>query len=471
MQYKRTIGLALTAMLAVGACANAPASVAPSTAATAAPGSSAPSTAPSTGPSTAPSGPNAELTAALAGDYKGTTIDVFGQWIEAEGKSFDDSLKAFRDATGINVLYSGITNYETVLNVRVEGGLAPDIAQLAQPGTLRAFQADGKVIALDDVLDGASVAASYNPSFVDLGTVDGSLYGLFYKQDLKSIVWYPVKAFADAGYAVPTTWDELVGLSDKIVADGSSPWCTSIEHGDASGWVATDWLEDIVLRTAGAEVYDKWVAHEIAFNDPAILAAAEEMKKLWFTEGYVFGGKTRINATWVGDSQTPMFEEGGPKCWMHKQAAWIPDFWPKDADGKALFKPGVDSSFFYFPPIDPAQGSPVLGGGDMFAMFNDRPEVRALMQWFSTTDSVKDRVATGAFLAANNAVPADWYTSYPMSGLAEIAREATALRFDASDSMPKEVGSGTFWSGMIKWVSQNGDGTDKIFADIEASWP
>ncbi len=466
MQNKRYLGLTLAAMLAVGACANEAASTEPSTAP-----SAAASSAPSAAVSEAPSGPNAELTAALAGEYSGTNIDVLAQWIEAEGTAFDESLKAFRDATGINVVYSGITNYETVLNVRVEGGLAPDIAQLAQPGNMRSFQADGKLIPLTDVLDSEAIAASFNPSFVDLGTVDGDLYGLFYKQDLKSIVWYPVAAFESAGYTVPTTWDELVALSDKIVADGSNPWCTSIEHGDASGWVATDWLEDTILRTAGADVYDQWVAHEIPFNDPAILAAAEQVKKMWFTEDYVYGGNTRINGTWVGDSQTPMFDEGGPKCWMHKQAAWIPDFWPKDGDGNALYKPGVDSSFFYFPPIDPAQGSPVLGGGDMFVMFNDRPEVRALMQWFSTVDAVKDRVATGAFLAANNAVPADWYTSYPMSGLAEIARTATALRFDGSDSMPKEVGNGSFWKGMVKWVSQNGDGTEEILAEIEASWP
>ena len=469
MRNTRAITLGIAAILAVGACANpatstAP-SVAPSVAApTEAPASEAPATA-------APSGPNAELTAALAGDYKGTTVDVLAQWIEAEGTAFDDSLKAFRDATGINVVYSGISNYETVLGVRVSGGLAPDVAQIAQPGTMRNYQKEGKLIALDDFLDMDAVKADFNPSFVDLGTVDSKMYGLFYKQDLKSIVWYPVKAFADAGYTVPTTWDELVALSDRIVADGSNPWCTSIEHGDASGWVATDWLEDIVLRTAGAETYDQWVNHEIPFNDPSILAAAELMSKMWFTSDYVYGGNTRINATWVGDSQTPMFDEAGPKCWLHKQAAWIPDFWPKDGDGNALFKAGVDSSFFYFPPIEAAQGSPVLGGGDMFVMFNDRPEVRAFVEWLSTVDAVKDRVATGAFLAANNAVPAEWYTSYPMSGLADIARNATALRFDGSDSMPKEVGAGSFWKGMVKWVSQNGDGTDKVFADIEASWP
>ena len=114
---------------------------------------------------------------------------------------------------------------------------------------------------------------------------------------------------------------------------------------------------------------------------------------MWFTEGYTYGGNTRINATWVGDSQTPMFDEAGPKCWLHKQAAWIPDFWP---EGK---EPDVDSRFFYFPAIDAQYGNPVLGGSDMFVMFNDRPEVRAFVQWLSTVDAVKDRVATGAFLA------------------------------------------------------------------------
>jgi len=467
MQTRRLSVLAAVLMLVTAACANAPspgASTAPSTAASAPPASTAPA-------STALSGPNAELAAAQAGEYKGTTVEILGQWIEAEGKAFDDSLKAFRDATGINVVYSGISNYETVLNVRVEGGLAPDVAQLAQAGTMRAFAADGKLIDLSTVLDAEQMKKDYSAGFIDSGSADGTLYGLFYKQDLKSIVWYPVKAFEAKGYKAPTTWDELVALSDQIVKDGGNPWCTTIEHKDASGWVATDWIEDVLLRTAPVETYDKWVSHEIPFNDPAVLKAAGIVGQMFFTPNYVYGGNTRINATWVGDSQTPMFDPAGPKCWLHKQAAWIPDFWPKDANDQPLFKAGVDSSFFYFPAIDPQYGNPVLGGSDMFVVFQDRPEVRAFVQWLSTPDSVKDRVASGGFLAASNAVPADWYTSYPMSGLAEIARNATVSRGDASDAMPKEVGSGTFWKGMVKWVTQNGDGTEAVFQEIEASWP
>ena len=458
MRTRKAFGFLATAALVISACGTA-ASESPSA-------TTGPEATPAASPTeAAPTGPNAELTAALAGDYDGETVDVFAQWIDAEGVAFDDSLDAFREATGINVVYSGITNYETVLSARVDGGLAPDIAQIAQAGTMRTYAEDGVLIDLATVLDIDQVKEDYSPGFIDAGSFEDTIYGLFYKQDLKSIVWYPVEAFADAGYEVPTTWDELIALSDQIVADGSNPWCTTIEHGDASGWVATDWIEDVLLRTAPPETYDQWVSHEIPFNDPAVVAAAELVGKMFFTDGYTFGGNTRINGTWVGDSQTPMFDAAGPKCWFHKQAAWIPDFWP---EGK---EPGVDSKFFYFPPIDPQYGNPVLGGSDMFLMFNDRPEVRALMQWFASVDSVKERVATGGFLAASNAVPLDWYTSYPMSGLAEIAQNATVSRNDGSDGMVKEVGAGTFWKGMVKWISQDGEGTQAIFDEIEASWP
>jgi alpha-glucoside transport system substrate-binding protein len=467
---KALAGLAVLA-LAASACASPVASPSPSPAPSASP-SGAASGPPS--PSPSPADPHAELTAAMAGEYDGITVDVVAPWIEAQGVAFDTSLDAFRDATGINVVYSGISNYESVLGVRVDGGLAPDIAQLAQPGNMRAFQADDKLVALDDVLDLEAVTANYSPGFVADGSVDGTLYGLYYSQVIESIVWYPVQQFADAGYEVPTTWDELVELSDRIVADGSNPWCTSVEHGDFSGWVATDWIEDVLLRTAPVETYDQWVSHEIPFNDPAVINAANIVATMLFTDGYTYGGSTRMNATWIGDSQGPMFDPAGPKCWMHKQAHWMPDFWPKDALGNPLFEPGADTyAVFYLPPVDEEYGRPVVGPSDMFVMFRDRPAVRALMQWFSTPESVADRVASGDFLAANNAVPLSDYETYPLAALAAIAHESTLSRADASDSMPATVGQGkgTFLQGMVKWITQSGEGTEQIFADIEAAWP
>lgn len=418
------------------------------------------------------SGPYEHLSRAMAGEYAGTEVEVLGQWIEGEADGFQAALDVLADASGIDITYEGVSDYETVLTVRADGGNAPDLAQIAQPGLMRTFASEGSIVSLSSWMNTDQLSEDYIDSFIELASSDGEVYGVFYKADIKSIVWYPNAAFEEAGYAIPTTWEELVALSDQIVADGNgNPWCISMEQGDASGWVATDWMEDVLLRTAPTEVYDGWVSHDRPFNDPEVLEAAEIVGEIWFEDDYVFGGNTGINSIWVGDTQTPMFDEAGPKCWMHKQAAWIPGFWPQDADENPLYEPGVDSSFFYLPPIEEEFGSPVLGGGDQIVMFDDRPEVRAVLEFLATADGAKGWIDAGGFLSPNQSVPLDWYTQYPQTDLAQILVEATTFRFDASDTMPAEVGNGTFWSGMVDWVAANGEGTEAIFEDIEATWP
>ncbi|MCI0543205.1 MAG: carbohydrate ABC transporter substrate-binding protein, partial [Actinobacteria bacterium] len=249
---------------------------------------------------------------------------------------------------------------------------------------------------------------------------------------------------------------------------------------EADGWVATDWMEDILLRTAPYEIYEQWYAHEIPFNHPEVLEAAEYMSQIWFTEDYAYGGNTYINATWIGETQDPMFAEGGPQCWMQKQAAWIPGFWAENRDFTAdnpnakpeeyPLVPGEAADFFYFPMIEEEFGTPALGAGDMFVMFEDRPEVRALIQFLATPEGAQGWIERGGFLSPLNTVPADWYV-YPNVGLAEIVANATSLGFDASDLMPASVGQGTFWSGMVDWVAANGENTEEIFQEIEDSWP
>ncbi len=405
------------------------------------------------------------LERAKNGEFSGSSVTVFGKWTEAEGDNFVAALAPFEEATGIDVEYEGSSEFETLITVRVEGGDAPDIAGFPQPGLMAQFVSEGAIPDHAAFLDAAALGENYSDAWIDLATVNGQLSGVFYRASTKSIVWYPVQAFEDAGYEIPQTWDELIALSDQIVADGGTPWCVSMEHGGVTGWVATDWIEDVLLRTAPPEVYDQWVNHEIPFDSPEIINAADIVGDIWFNEDYVYGGSTGILTIWVGDTQTPMFDEAGPQCWMHRQAGWIPDFWPEGTE------PGVDSSFFYLPPIDEAYGQPVLGGGDVFSGFNDRPETAALLEYLSLPEGAEVWVKNGGFISPNRAVPADWYGNYVDQAQAEILQGATTLRFDASDLMPAEVGAGTFWSGMVDWVSADGTNTAEVFQGIEASWP
>jgi alpha-glucoside transport system substrate-binding protein len=404
-----------------------------------------------------------ELEQAMAGAFEGTEVSVFTVWVEAEGESFQAVLDSFSEQTGIEVIHEGSPDFSTLITVRVEAGDAPDLAVFPQPGLMASLARDGAVVDLGQFMDMEQLQADYIQSWIDLGTVDGQLAGIFFRASTKSLVWYPVPQFEEAGYQIPQTWDEMIALSDQMVADGNTPWCISIEHGSATGWVATDWLEEIMLRTAGPEVYDQWVNHEIPFNDPSVKNAAEIMAQIWFNEDYVLGGTTGILTTFVGDTQTPMFDEAGPGCWMHRQAGWIPSFFP---EGKTAPE---DSTFFYLPPIDEAQGRPALGGGDVVSMLNDRPEVRALIQYLATPEAAHVWIDRGGFISPHNGVELDWYTNPVDRAQAEILQNATVFRFDASDLMPGSVGTGTFWTGMVDWIS--GEDLDTVLQAIEDSWP
>ena len=424
----------------------------------------------------------AELDQALAGEFEGTSVTVWAQWLpeSVEEANFLATIQPFIDQTGIQVDFQATPEYETTLQVAVDGGNPPDLAQIAQPGKMVQYAEAGSLVPLD-FFNAEKLEADMIPVFFDLGHHDDTLYGVYYKTDVKSIVWYPVQGFADNGYEPPTTWDDLIALSDQIIADGNgNPWCISIESQAADGWVATDWMEDILLRTAPIETYNQWISHEIPFNDPEVLEAADYMSEIWFTEDYAYGGSTYINATWIGNTQDPMFAPDGPQCWMQKQAAWIGGFWGENRDFIAANPtappsewpnvPGEDVDFFYFPMIEEEFGTPVLGAADMFVMFADRPEVRAFLEWLATPEAAEGWIAAGGFLSPLTTVPAEWYT-YPNDGLSVMVQEATNIGFDASDLMPASVGSGTFWTGMIDWVAADGANTEEVFQAIEDSWP
>ncbi|PKO12438.1 MAG: ABC transporter substrate-binding protein, partial [Chloroflexi bacterium HGW-Chloroflexi-10] len=273
----------------------------------------------------------------------------------------------------------------------------------------------------------------------------------------------PKKAFDEAGYTVPTTWDELIALSEEIAADGDTAWCVGIESGAATGWPATDWMEEFMLRTTSTENYDKWVAGTLPFSSPEVMNAATKLGELWFNDDYVYGGRAAITTTFFGDAPLPMFENP-PKCWLHKQGNFITSFFPTSTVA------GEDYDFFYLPGIDPAYGSPVLVAGDIMAAFSDRPEVNAVMEYFATGASVEGWVKAGGAISPHNDSSLDWYSNDVDRGVAEIILNASTVRFDASDLMPGAVGSGSFWKSMTDWVSGTVD-LETAMAEIDASWP
>jgi len=403
------------------------------------------------------------LEKAIAGEYAGTTVTVDGPFTSPDTELFLESMKAFEEATGITVNYIGDKEFEGRLSIAVDAGNPPDIADFPQPGLMANYTRQGHIVDPTTWIPEDWLKQQYNQSWLDMGQAAGQTAGVWHRFNGKSLVWYPKAAFDAAGYEIPETWDDLLALTQQIADDGDTAWCIGIESGAATGWAATDWTEEMMLRTTSLENYDAWVAGTLPFSSPEVKKAIETWSEVWFNPAYVLGGTDGIVSTFFGDAPAPMFEDP-PKCWLHKQGNFITGFFPEGTQA------GVDYDFFYMPPVGDAYGKPFLVAGDIMSMFNDRPEVRALMEYFTVPQSASGWLNNGGALAAHQTATPDMYGVDLERGIAELVTEATAFRFDGSDLMPGEVGAGSFWTGMTDYVSGAAD-LDTVLAEIDASWP
>ncbi|MCX7888115.1 MAG: ABC transporter substrate-binding protein [Rhodobacteraceae bacterium] len=406
-----------------------------------------------------------------ATNLDGQTLTIFGPWRGEDQVLVESMLAYFSAASGVKVNYSSSENYEQQIVIDTQAGSPPDIAVLPQPGLIGDLASKGLLTPLGAETE-AWLKENYaaGESWVGLGTYKGpdgnaTLYAFPYKIDVKSLVWYVPENFDDAGYKVPTTMEELKALTEQIVADGGTPWCIGLGSGGATGWPATDWVEDMMLRTQPASVYDQWYRHEIPFNDPAVVAAIDEFG--WFAKNdkFVAGGAAAVASTDFRDSPKGLFTSP-PQCYMHKQASFIPSFFP---EGTQL---GTDADFFYFPAYASKEaelGKPVLGAGTLAMITKDTEASRAFIEWLKTPIAHEIWMAQSGFLTPFKSANTEMYANAALKKQGEILLGATTFRFDGSDLMPGAVGAGTFWTGMVDYTS--GKSAQEVADAIEASWP
>lgn len=407
--------------------------------------------------------------AAADSHLAGQQLTIAGPWLGPDQEQVEKVLSIFAENSGIDVRYVGSDSFEQQIMIDAEAGSAPNIAIFPQPGLAADMASRGFLTPLAEGT-GEWVRDNYaaGQSWVDLGTytgADGSsdLYGFFYKVDVKSLVWYVPENFEDAGYDVPTSMEELKALTDQIVADGETPWCIGLGSGGATGWPATDWVEDLLLRTQTPDVYDAWVKNEIAFDDPRIVAAIEEFGAFARVDDYVAGGASAVASTDFRDSPKGMFS-APPQCYMHRQASFIPAFFP---EGSVV---GEDADFFYFPAYaEKDLGAPVLGAGTLWAITNDSPTAHALIDFLKTPEAHEAWMKQKGFLTPHKGVDTSMFSDPTLKKMNDILLGATTFRFDGSDLMPGGVGAGSFWTGMVDYASGTKT-ADETAAAIQQSW-
>jgi alpha-glucoside transport system substrate-binding protein len=396
-----------------------------------------------------------------AGHARGNRVAVLGVWGGSELESFLAMVRPFEQRTGITVEFEGTRDINAVLTTRVKGGNPPDIAGVPGPGQMAGLAREGALVPLNYAVDLETLKQQYAPGWIDLATVDGKLYGVFIKAAVKGLVWYNAKAFRAKGYTTPQTWDELIALTDRIAQEGRTPWCIGLESGAASGWPATDWIESIMLRTAGPEIYVKWYRHEIGWTDPRVRNAWEMFGSMAANERRAYGGVQGVLAINFGESPFPLFTSP-PGCYLHHQASFIQDFIQKQYP---MVRPIEDLNFFAFPRITPGTPPSVEVAGDLLAMFRDTPQARALIKYLTTPEAQAIWVRRGGALSPNRRVSPRDYPDPLARRIAEILIDAQTVRFDASDMMPDAVNS-AFLGATMNYV-QHPDRLVQILEDLE----
>ncbi|MGI9520586.1 MAG: ABC transporter substrate-binding protein [Hyphomicrobiaceae bacterium] len=407
-------------------------------------------------------------TFAKAYNLKGQKLSIFGPWRAADQDLAESMIAYFSAATGARVTYASSENYEQQVVIDTQAGSPSDITILPQPGLIADLAAKGVLVPLGEKV-ASWMKANYaaGQSWVDLGTYRGkdgtsAFYAFSYKADLKSLVWYSPENFEEAGYEVPASMEDLESLTEQIVADGRTPWCIGLGSGGQTGWPATDWVEDLLLRLEAPEVYDLWVSNEIKFDDPRITTAIDAFGYFARNEKHVAGGAGSVATTDFRESPRGLFA-APPKCYMHRQASFIPAFFPKGLDA------GDDYDFFYFPAYERADlGKPVLGAGTLATITNDTPAARAFIAWLQTPIAHEVWMASGGMLTPHKSANTESYANPALRKQGEILLKATTFRFDGSDLMPGTIGAGAFWTGMVDYVG--GEDAKKVAAKIQATW-
>ncbi|WP_295045112.1 ABC transporter substrate-binding protein [uncultured Paracoccus sp.] len=401
-------------------------------------------------------------------DLQGQSVTILAPWMGPDQDLFTSIAAYFEDATGATVDYSGSTSFEQQIVIDSEAGSPPDIAVLPQPGLAADLASKGYLRDLgDDTAQWVRDNYAAGDSWAALGTYAGKdgadhFFAFPYKADVKSLVWYVPENFEDAGYDIPETYEDLKALTEQIAADGETPWCIGLASGGATGWPATDWVEDLMLRLNTPEDYDAWTTNALPFNDPKVVRAIEEFG--WFARNpdFVAGGPASVASSDFRENPAGLFASP-PACYMHRQASFIPSFFP---EGTVV---GEDADFFYFPaPADGSLGQPVLGGGTLFGVFSDNPVALAFIEFLKTPAAHEVWMAQSGFVTPYTAVNMEAYADETQRRLGQVLLDATVFRFDGSDLMPGAVGAGAFWTGMVNFVG--GAPAQQVADAIQQTW-
>jgi alpha-glucoside transport system substrate-binding protein len=390
------------------------------------------------------------------------TVTVFSLWGGSEQEAFKKVLTQFTKDTGIKTKYESIRDFLPFIRTRLAAGNPPEVGIIPRPGVVAELARDDSLISLEDLgLDPDKINENYSGTWTSLATVDDTVYGVVAKANSKSVIWYKPKSFQENSFDIPTTWDQLLDITEQYNSKGKKPWAVGAQGRDNS-WTLTDWFENIYARQAGSDNYTKLFNGDLPFNDQTVKDSLTEMTKV-VNDKYVAGGiDTALGISFV-DGIGRVFSKN-PVAEMYMEGGFVGGIALGDVNPD--LKVGTDIDFFQWPTIDEANGNPLVGGGDVAAAFVNNEDASKLVDYLATPGAGKVWVSTGAIASPNKGVTADDYPNELVAKEADQVKNAESFLFDGSDLLPGTLGQdfGTLLQNIIK----SPDKMDSLLDDYQS---
>jgi len=390
------------------------------------------------------------------------TVDVLNQWGGEEAASFQAMIAPFEKQSGITINSESTRDEITVLTTRVRANNPPNVAAI-NPNQMAPLAQQGKLVALDGFLDMNQMHSDYSQGWLDLGTFNGHLYGIFMKATNKGTVWYNPSAFSAGGYSTPSTWDDMITLSNQIASKGKYPWSMGVSSSSSSGWPAADWIDEIFLLLNGPDLYDKWVAHQIPWTDASVKKAFQMFGQIVTGNHYINGAPQSILATGFQEASYLPFQSP-PAAYMYYLGDFTEGFITSQFKN---LKAGTDFDFFPFPTINNTYSGAITGGADGVSAFTKDSATQDFIKYLASASAQEIWVKRGGFTSVNKSVPLSAYPDKVAAHSAQMLTTATTFRYGADDLMPPAMET-AYWKATLQYI-QNPGQLDSILSSLEST--
>jgi alpha-glucoside transport system substrate-binding protein len=399
--------------------------------------------------------PAAATPSTAASGHAVLKASILGAWYGSEKDRMLAVLSYCRAHYNVNATYElTMGDLATAVSTRVREGNPPDLATFTHVSSIKPYVLSGSVHPLT-FLDTPTFRKQYAPFWRRLGTINRKLYAIYIKADVKSIVWYSPKKFRAGHYTVPTTWSQMVALSQKMVKDGKHPWAFGVGGTPASPWTLADFFDNVYLMVAGPAKYDRLVDHTKSWTDPSVKKTFQMMNQIVGNPAMITGGRSRALGENFGTAATQMVTD--PTAEFFAEATFIGALLratlPMDVEGK-------DYSAFAFPRVGNWPVTPVTVGPNGVEMLRDTSGSRALMKCLVDPYALEQWAKLGGFISPNSATPPRSYPNALTRSIAEMmigGGRADLLRVGADDLMPAGVGgapNGCMPIQLTKWFQR-----------------